>query len=109
MDLKIKKPLTDQLLWDTWMSMWHLAVLTVADELNLFQALENGPLNIKEISKKFPNHFNHGILILLRILVGLGFLRFQKQKFYLTNTAKTYLLPNSHFYWGAQLEVTNPS
>lgn len=94
---------SDALMWDAWMSRYQLSVLTVADEIGLFQQLQDSTLTTDEIANNLTLT-NRAIEILVKILLTLGFLIEKNNKFALTPTAKAYLLPASPFYWETQLE-----
>ncbi|RUR18431.1 hypothetical protein ELY21_08200 [Legionella sp. km535] len=50
---KIKLPdVQDKFMWDIWMSMYHLPILTVADELALFEHLIIGSLSLIELAEE---------------------------------------------------------
>lgn len=95
-------PSSDKPMWDIWMSMWHLAVVTVADEIGLFKYLSNKQMTIESVARCLDLHPRPmGIIIV--ILIKLGFLIQKQHKLSLSSVAKTYLLERSPFYWGAQL------
>ncbi len=56
--------ISDAPLWDMWMSMYHLAVISVADELGVFSCINinNTGLSIEEIASKL-NSSNRAIQI----------------------------------------------
>ena len=94
----------DNCMWDIWMSMYHLSILTVADELALFVHLINGHLSLIELAESL--HLScRSIEILVEPLVCFGLLHKNNNKFELTSTSRAYLLPESPFYWGAIFEA----
>ena len=102
--IKIKLPnVQDNSMWDIWMSMYHLSILTVANELGLFVYLRCKKLTLIELAEMLHLSYR-AVEVLARPLVCVGFLHQNNNKFGLTSTAKTYLLPESPFYWGAILE-----
>ncbi len=94
--------ISDTPLWDIWMSMYHLAAVSVADELGIFNCLTQKNLGTEEIAIKL-NLSTRAVQILIEVLVGLKFIIKKNKKYFLSPTAKTYLLPDSLFYWGAIL------
>lgn len=94
----------DHFMWDIWMSMYHLSILSVADELTIFLQLKNKNLSLVHLAELL-NLNRRAIEILVAPLVCFGFLYKTENEFGLTLTAKTYLLPESPFYWGAILEA----
>jgi len=92
----------DKPMWDIWMSAYHLSSITVAHQIGLFQALSKEKLSRVLLGKKLGVN-NRAISILTNILTCLGFLIYKNNKFSLSPVSKTYLLPDSLFYWGPQL------
>lgn len=93
----------DEPMWDIWMSIYHAAIVSVADELGIFNCINIQHMHLDEVA----NHLNIGarpLQILLEPLVALGFLKKSDEKFSLSIIAKEYLLPDSLFYWGAIFE-----
>lgn len=102
---KIKLPdAQDNFMWDIWTSMYHLSIITVADELGLFVQLTNKNLNITQLAKALQLS-RRSIEVLVNPLVCFGLLHQNNNTFDLTPTAKTYILPESPFYWGAIFEA----
>jgi acyl transferase domain-containing protein/NAD(P)-dependent dehydrogenase (short-subunit alcohol dehydrogenase family)/SAM-dependent methyltransferase len=92
----------DKILWDIWLSMYHLATVSVADEINLFQALETTPLSFAELAKQLGIS-TRAAETLSGILIGLNLLKKDAGKLSLTPQAEMYLVPSSPFYWGELL------
>lgn len=95
----------DKLLWDIWMSVNLFSSLTVADELGIFSFLKKKSATAKELSDSLSLQIR-GTEALLGILTSLGFLVHNQNRFHLTGVARTYLLPESPFYWGGMLHTT---
>jgi len=93
---------TDALLWDTWLSVYRLPVLIVADELGVFSLLESRPMRIDEIAEELALGARAADAF-LGMLVSLGFLSHYDQQFALTEASRNFLLPHSPFYWGGVL------
>ncbi|MBU7013522.1 MAG: class I SAM-dependent methyltransferase [Theionarchaea archaeon] len=101
----LKMPTSDdRLLWDAWMSLNLFPALTVADELGMFSYLEKKSATAKEVAESLSLH-EEGTEALLGILTSLGFLVQNQGQFHLTASARTYLLPESPFYWGGMLHA----
>ncbi|HVV67925.1 MAG TPA: methyltransferase [Gammaproteobacteria bacterium] len=101
--IKIEEsPTGDNLLWDIWMSTLHLAAVTVADEIKLFEQLKDRNLTFQEISEILQLE-SKAIKTLGELLMALGFLIPQDDKVQLSHTSKIYLLSDSPYYWGALL------
>jgi hypothetical protein len=92
----------DRVLWDAWMSAFHFQALAVADDLGVFALLENQTASAEELA----SHLKLSPLSaepLLDVLAALGLLQLVNGWFGLTQTARTFLLPSSEFYWGPAL------
>jgi len=94
----------DNFIWDMWMSMYHLAILTVADELAFFVHLQNKRLTSIQLAETIQIS-NRSIEILIAPLLCFGLIDKNNNKFSITSAAKAYLLPESPFYWGAIFEA----
>ena len=94
----------DLLIWDTWTSKYHLPTVAVADEIGLFPFLAESPATIDEVSAGLTLG-PRGAEVLLGLLSALGFLVQRQGRFHLTNTARTYLLPDSAYYYGPFLRL----
>ncbi len=95
---------TDQLLWDTWLSSFHLPTLTVADEVGLFPFLENRSASIDEIAVHF-NFSPRAAEAVLTVLASLGYLVQHQGRYSLTESSRNFLLPDGPFYWGGVLSL----
>ena len=90
---------TDKLLWDTWLSVFQLPVLTVADELGLFGLLASRAMPASEIADSLAIG-PRAAEAFLGMLTSLGFLVQHEGQFGLTESSRNFLLPQSPFYWG---------
>lgn len=93
----------DKIMWDLWMSTYHISIVTAADELNLFALLNNKQLNLLQIAEALQLN-SRAIQILSEPLVCLGLLKKNNGKYGLTSASIAYFLPQSPFYWGAIFE-----
>jgi O-methyltransferase domain/Dimerisation domain len=103
----------DRLLWDLWVSRFHLPAVAVADELRLFSLLDEAPASASEIAQRLSLS-ERGAEALLAVLTGLGFLRQLGGRFHLTEPAREFMLPDRPYYWGGvfaayRLEVDRAS
>src|SRR5260221_9169662 len=92
----------DRLIWETWTSKYHLPAVAVADEIGLFPFLAQSPATMEEVVASLTLG-PHGAEILLGLLSALGFLVQRQGCFHLTDAARTYLLPDSPYYYGGFL------
>jgi hypothetical protein len=94
----------DRFMWDLWLSNLHFPALTVADELGLFPLLASAPATAEEVGSKLALGL-HGSEALLGLLAALGLLVQHQGRFHLTDVARTYLLPDSLYYYGPALRL----
>jgi hypothetical protein len=97
-----QQPTPDNLMWNIWTSIYHLAALTAADELDLFSYLNDHEHTIEQIAYELKADVRP-TSVLVNLLINLGFLNINANKISLTLTAKNYLIPESLFYWGSVL------
>jgi hypothetical protein len=88
----------DRSIWDLWLSQYQLPVVVAADELGLFARLHAQPATLEPLAKEL-SLTARGAESLLAVLAALGYVIKQDGTFRLTDTARTYLLPESPFYW----------
>jgi hypothetical protein len=92
----------DRLLWDIWLSFLHFPLLIAADEVGLFSLLGHAPATATEVASTLALSLRSAAA-LLGPLTALGLLVQRQGRFYLTDTARTYLLPDSPYYYGGLL------
>jgi acetylserotonin N-methyltransferase len=88
----------DRAIWDLWLSQYRLPVVLAAERLGLFQFLRDRHATDDDIT--------HNLKLLRRsadaltaALASTGFLVQHGNRFQLTPLSRTYLLPDSEFYW----------
>ena len=94
----------DHLLWDFWASLYWMPSLTAADELGLFDLLKKGGKDAESIGKEL-NLAGRPVRGLTGLLSAAGFLEQHNGRYTLTPTARTYLLPDSPYYWGGFFQL----
>ncbi|MFT4089471.1 MAG: methyltransferase [Asticcacaulis sp.] len=94
----------DKLLWDVINRTYHLPVLAAADEIGLFGYLEARAAGAEELRQHFGFAANPASAF-LSLLEALGFLVRQDGLYRLTQVSRTYLLPQSPYYWGDMLQL----
>jgi hypothetical protein len=94
----------DRLVWDTYLSAFQYPVLVIADKIGLFQFLATTPATIDDLVNKYSIN-PIGMESLVGMLTAMGFLIQDKNHFYLTDTSRNFLLPESHYYWGWMLRL----
>ncbi|HLZ27306.1 MAG TPA: methyltransferase [Chloroflexota bacterium] len=98
-------PVDDRAIWDLWLSQYRLPVVLVADELGLFSRLHERPADLLALvaDLRLPAR---SVEAMLAVLAASDFLVKRLGVFHLTDVARTYLLPDSEFYWLAMLRQT---
>ncbi len=93
---------SDSAIWNVWLSAFHAPALAIADEIGVFPALRDRSLATAEIAAALDIDAR-GAEAMLGLMTALGFLTHADGRFHLTEVARTYLLPDSPFYWGGYL------
>jgi len=94
----------DRAIWDIWLSMHRLPAMAVADELGIFAALDSAPATSVEVAQRLG--FNRrAVHVLLSMLSALGLLVVREGRHELAAVTRTYLLPQSPYYWGPLLRA----
>ena len=97
---KLQPPLVDdRLMWDLWSSYYLMPTLTAAHELGLFSALEEKCLSQQEVESALSLKARP-VEGMLSVLTGAGLIVRMDERYGLSETARTYLLPSSPYYWG---------
>jgi acetylserotonin N-methyltransferase len=92
----------DRLVWDTWLSMYRLPVLTVADEVGMFSSLSARALTTPELAQLI-NVDTRAAGIHLGLLAALGFVERREGRWRATAPARTWLHPAADGYVGPLL------
>jgi hypothetical protein len=94
----------DRAIWDIWLSLHRLPAMAVADELGVFAALDSTPVTAAETAQKLG--FNRRATgVLLSMLTALGLVVLRDGRYELASVTRTYLLPESPYYWGPLLRA----
>jgi hypothetical protein len=93
---------SDQQIWDAWLAAFHAPTLAIADDLGLFGALAAAPATSDELARTLAIELR-AVEAIAGLLAALGFLARVDGRFVLADVARTYLLPDSPFYWGPLL------
>ncbi|MBV9601598.1 MAG: ubiquinone/menaquinone biosynthesis protein [Chloroflexi bacterium] len=88
----------DRPIWDLWLSQYHLPVVLAADKLGLFEFLRDQPATVEEICQHLKL-LRRSAEALTAALASTGFLVQHDARYQLTPLSRTYLLPESEFYW----------
>jgi acetylserotonin N-methyltransferase len=103
--MKLNFPMADdRKLWDLHLGSFAPHALTVADELELFDALGKRPSTPEELAAELKIN-TRAARALLALLASNDLLLQRAGRYYLTDTAQTYLLRSSPYYWGPVLSL----
>jgi len=94
----------DSRIWDVFLSGAYHGAVVAADDVGIFDALNNDPATIPELAGRLDLD-ERATGVLLRLLASLGLLVSRNDRFDLTLHARLYLLKSSPFYWGPMLHV----
>lgn len=95
---------SDRAIWDIWLSMHRLPAMVAAEELGVFGALEAAPATPAELATRLGLN-RRGTIVVLSMLTALGLVVLRDERYELTEVARTYLLPQSPYYWGPLLRT----
>jgi len=93
---------SDQPIWDAWLAAFHAPTLAIADGLGVFAAIRDSPATSAELGETLSVELR-AVEAITGLLAALGFVAQTDGRFALTDVARTYLLPESPFYWGPLL------
>jgi acetylserotonin N-methyltransferase len=94
----------DKQIWDLWLTGVYQGTIVAADDAGLFAALAERPATIEELAARLDFDVR-ATGIVLRLLAALGLLVPRQGAYQLADTARTYLLKSSPFYWGHMMRV----
>jgi precorrin-6B methylase 2 len=94
---------SDGPIWNVWLAAFHAPALAIADELGVFASLRERPRAADEVATAVDIDAR-AAEAMLGLMTALGFLAHADGRFHLTEVARTYLLPESPFYWGGFLQ-----
>jgi hypothetical protein len=92
----------DRLIWDTWLAIYRLPVVTVADEIGTFAALSGQALTTGDLATRL-NAAPRALGIHLGMLAALGFLERHEGRWRATAATRTWLHPQAEGYQGPLL------
>ncbi|HTC54722.1 MAG TPA: methyltransferase [Steroidobacteraceae bacterium] len=92
----------DRLIWDTWLAIYRLPVLTVADEVGTFTALAAQALTTDELASRI-NAVPRALGMHLGLLAALGFLERHEGRWRASAAARTWMHPEAEGYAGPLL------
>ncbi len=95
-------PVGDGPIWTVWMALFHAPTLAIADELGVFRTLADSPSSARELAETLALE-PRATEAMCGVLTSLELLQRDGERFAVTETARTYLLPESPYYWGGVL------
>lgn len=101
----MRLPVNDKPVWNLFFSQFHLAVVSVADEIGLLLAIGDG---ITE-EKKLASHVSLSLRGLESLSLSLKAVGLLNNLYSLSEVGKTYFIPTSPYYWGAILTAYRKS
>lgn len=92
----------DKLIWDTWLAVYRLPILTVADEVGVFAALTARALTTAQLAAALGAEAR-ALAVHLAVLASLGFVECREARWRPTAPARTWLHPDAEGYCGPVL------
>ncbi len=89
-------------IWDIWLSMHYLPAMAVADEIGIFEALGREPATVDETAQRLGLN-KRAMGVLSAMLSALDLFVIRNGRYELAEVTRTYLLPESPYYWGPLL------
>lgn len=98
-----ESPMTgDQQVWDLLLTPNYLPAVAACAEVGLFEKLGSDALPIEALADRLGVQ-PVPLGVVLSLVAALGFVEVRQRCYALTDVARTYLVSNSPFYWGALL------
>jgi hypothetical protein len=92
----------DRLVWDTWLAIYRLPIVTVADEVGTFAALSAQSLTTEELAARLSVGAR-ALAIHLGLLAAMGFVERREGRWRASAAARTWLHPEAEGYAGPLL------
>jgi O-methyltransferase len=91
-------------IWEAMLAPYYFPTLLVADEIGLFERLNQQPASSHEVARHYAIR-PHAAEVLLGVLASKGHLVQHLGRFHLTESSRQFLLPQSAYYCGPALEL----
>ena len=95
-------PSDASILWESYLSPYWFPSLLVADELGILTSLAEAPAGVDELARRMDLS-PRGVGAVLAMLASLGYLSARDGRYAITDTTRSYVLPESPYYWGGLL------
>ncbi len=92
----------DRAIWDNWLSVHRLPVMTVHDELGTFDALIAAPMTNADLANTLSVEAR-ALAVHLGLLAAMGLVEKRAEQWQATNAARTWLDKRGDGYWGPLL------
>ena len=92
-----------RLIWNILLSRYTLPLLAVSDEIGVFSVLAASPLSTSEAAARFSLS-QEWAEIMLGALAALELTRVQDGRFHVTDTSRSFLVPDSPYYCGGTIQ-----
>ena len=94
----------DRELWNLWLSIFHLPVVTCADQIGTFVELSNRAQTTEELAARLQVNAR-ALQIHLGLLAALGFVERRELRWSATALTRTWLEPKAIGYYSPALQV----
>jgi acetylserotonin N-methyltransferase len=95
-------PVDNSPILETIFARWRMPSMSAALEIGIYEALQERPLSALDIAERFELDLR-AVRAILPVLVGSGILTSHGGRFGLTAAARTFLLKESYYFFGAKL------
>jgi acetylserotonin N-methyltransferase len=92
----------DRIVWDSWLSLFHFPVMSVADEVGTFAAISARAKDTAELAAELGLDAR-ALAVHLAMLASLGFVERREGRWRATAAARTWLHPQADGYAGPLL------
>jgi len=92
----------DRIVWDSWLSLFHFPVVSVADEVGTFAAISDRAKDTGEIAAELQLDAR-ALAVHLAMLAALGFVERREGRWRATAATRTWLHPEADGYAGPLL------
>ncbi|MCP5143757.1 MAG: ubiquinone/menaquinone biosynthesis protein [Gammaproteobacteria bacterium] len=89
----------DRIVWDTWLSIYRLPIVTVADAVGLFSVLAARAMTTDELAVELDVN-GRALQIHLGVLAAMGFVERRLGRWRATAATRTWMIPEATGYCG---------
>lgn len=100
----IKNELSDQKVWEIWLSsLWQPAIAAL-DHVGVFSLLNKKSASAQEIAQELGLN-ERALTITLKLNVSLNILEYKSNDFSLSELGRKFFVPEEAFYWGHMFRI----